>query len=139
MPSLHHAIRAAFDFLLERGYSLIESPGGMGGTVAYRSPTLWITIEWDRQWSWTTFTFVRSGPEPLSWVEVRSLLGSATDEGKHAGIIVSRPVEELSAFVKEHIERIEQLVEPDEWPRTEDVIRQILARRASRSRTHRFH
>jgi hypothetical protein len=136
MTSLHHDIRSAFDFLLERGYSLIESPGGMGGTVAYRSPALWISIEWDRLWPWMTFTFVRSGPEPLSWTEVNSLLRT-TPDGTNSQLPASPSVQELSAFVKENIQSIERLVQTDEWPRTERCIRDALARRYSQRRTHR--
>ena len=45
MPATASRIHEEFDFLLDRGYVLAaESYAGMAGTIAYRSPLLWLSL-----------------------------------------------------------------------------------------------
>jgi hypothetical protein len=101
-------IRETFAFLTqERGYRLIaDSDAGMGGSLAYRSPELWITVEWDRSDRWLEFSPTRSAVK-VDWDLVDHLLrGAPHYEG--AGVPMrTAPVPELAAFVRAHLIEIE--------------------------------
>lgn len=49
MSSLSERVKEAFAFLASKGYAIVsETDEGMGGGVTYRSPDVWIEIDWDR-------------------------------------------------------------------------------------------
>ena len=101
MPATAHQIRAAFDSLLSRDYVLAaESDAGMAGTIAYRSPHLWLSFEWDRSDPWLTITFKDVGPNPVMWTEVDRVFGGKAHPEYDPNTLPEAPVPRLLAFVQ---------------------------------------
>ena len=106
--SLSERIREAFAFLTEsHGYRLVvvSDAGYMGGTVAYRSDDLWITVAWDRSDPWLEFSptglYVK-----VNWQCFELLRrGGLREVVGMPAACASAP--ELAAYVHEHIGEIE--------------------------------
>ena len=103
------AVRDAFAFLQEaHNYRLIvDSDAGMGGSLGYRSPELWITVHWDRDDPWLEFS-PTDIDDRFDWDVVEHLLrGAEHYQGKGVPVRTA-PVPELAAFLRQHLAEIER-------------------------------
>lgn len=107
-PSIADRIRTAFQFLLETGrYRLIAESEGMGGEIAYRSPDLWIAIQWDRSLPWIEFSPTHHSFGRFDWILVELLLANADHfEGDALTAEVAEP-EALAAWLRPRLAEIE--------------------------------
>jgi hypothetical protein len=77
-PSVFDRIRSSFRFLLETGrYRLVAESEGMGGAITYRSPELWVAVEWDRSLPWLDFSPTHESVGRFDWTLVDLLLNEA--------------------------------------------------------------
>lgn len=114
MPATAERIRKAFDFLLQRGYTLaVESDAGMAGTIAYRSPLLWISLEWERSNPWLSVTLTRTAPNSFSWPLIDRVLSGKLHPEYPLNSLAEAPVERLATWVRENLDELERhLVAP---------------------------
>jgi hypothetical protein len=127
-------IRAEFEFLTSRGYEVaVESDVGMAGTVAYRSPLLWIVFEWDRSDPWLSFTLTGMPPNSISWRAIEYLLNGAS-AAEHDSLTsafadcAGAPVERLGAFVRANLDELERRLVP---PYRAEIVEQLRTMQAN--------
>src|SRR4029077_5816270 len=95
-----------------RGYKLAaESDGGMAGTIAYRSPRLWLSFEWDRSNPWLTFTFTDVGPAAVMWTNVDRALNGHAHSQYGPNTHPEAPIPALVAFLEEMLPELEARLE----------------------------
>ena len=103
-------VREAFDFLVDlHGYRLIVCSTGMGGTVAYRSELLWISLEWDRSAPWLEVAPSRSGIQAFGQATLAWLLSGADFDQFRGESARFASLEELATFVRENLHATEAL------------------------------
>lgn len=111
MFSTSERIRAEFDFFLARGYTIAaESDVAMAGSVIYRSPLLWIALDWERGDPALSFTLTETTPNSIPWPIVdRVLNGNPHSEFNRGYFLESGvgPISQLSQFARENIDRLE--------------------------------
>lgn len=115
MFSTTETIHTAFDFLLARGYAVVaESDGAMAGTVAYRSPLLWISLEWERGNPTLSFTLTRTTPNSFAWTLVDRVLNGELHLEFAPNVVPSAPVAELATFLRANLDELERRLSPPE-------------------------
>ena len=113
------AVRAAFAFLpAEHGYRLMaDSDAGLGGSLAYRSPDLWITVHWDRSDPWLEFSPTNLDAR-FDWDLVEHLLRGAECYEGVALPVRTAPAPDLAAFLRQHLPEIERRFQDSARPET---------------------
>lgn len=123
-------IYEAFGFLTDRGYRLIaDSPGGMGGSVTYRSAGLWIAVEWDRSEPWIEFAPTHASVGRVHWEVVDHLLRGAEHWEHGTAAARTAPAVELAAWLHERLANIEALFRMPELEQTNKQIQAVLTER----------
>lgn len=84
----------------------------MAGSVAYRSPTLWISLEWDRGDPWLSFTLTHMTPNSFLWPLVDHVLTGRSHPEYRPGMLPEAPILELAAFVRDNLDELETRVSP---------------------------
>jgi hypothetical protein len=126
-------IKAQFAFLLERGFVLTsESDAGFAGSITYRSPDLWIAVEWDRSHPWLRFSPTHSWSEFVEWSVLDHVLRGRTGFECDTTFIQTAPTEVLVAFVQEHLPAILARFDRSNWPATLEAILRIESDRRRR-------
>jgi len=105
-------IRAEFDFLLARGYTVVaESDAGRVGSIAYRSRLLWIGLDWqDYDDLALSFTLTGTTPNSIPWPIVDRVLNGNPHLEFNRGYFPESgagPIAQLSQFVRENIDKLE--------------------------------
>jgi hypothetical protein len=128
-------ISEAFAFLAEAGYRLVSDSGlGMGTTVTYRSPALWIAVNSDRGDTWVEVTPTGQPDDPYTEGLLHELLaGHATYEAEHP-LTRRRSVEEAAAFVREHLGELEIRFRPERLAETRQQLAALRDARTAKTR-----
>jgi hypothetical protein len=128
-------IREAFAFLIEAGYRLVSESGlGMGVTVTYRSPALWIAVNADRGDAWVEVTPTGQPDDPVTDDVLRELVaGHTTYEAKYP-LGRAQSVEETAAFVREHVDELERRFGPEYLAVTRKGLAALCAARAAKTK-----
>ena len=122
-------LRAAFDFLLARGYVVAAESDGIGGTVAYRSKQLWLSFQWDRWDPWLTFTVIKLGPHDFYWTDVDFVLNGKRHPEFAPNRLPEAPIPTLVAFVDANLARLEEALSAPNGSDVEKALRDLEAAR----------
>jgi len=99
----------------------------MAGTVAYRSPLLWLSLEWDRSDPWLSFTISSIGPHAFFWTAVDHLLNGTTHPEYGPNTLPEAPIAQLGAFVRDNLDELERRLSPPHRHEFEARFRAIAA------------
>ena len=123
--STTEVMRETFAFLIEAGYRLVSESGvGMGVTVTYRSPALWIAVNADRGDVWADVTPADGFDDPY---DDRLLAGLLAGHDAFVGPDPStylRSIDECAAFVRANLAELERRFTPEH---REDTRRRLAA------------
>src|SRR5581483_2378618 len=129
-PSISERIHEAFAFLEARGYRLIaESAEAMGGSINYRSPHLWVAIDWDRSEPWLEFAPTHSSIGRVDWELVDHVLRGAKHWEFGMSPRKTASAEALAAWLRTRIEEIEMRFREPELAATSARLQAILGER----------
>ena len=124
-------IREAFAFLIDdAGYQLVSASGlGMGVTVTYRSPTLWISVHDDRGDAWAEVTPSDAADDPYDDRLLAELLAGHERYTADHPPTASRGVGECAAFLRANLGELERRFGAE---RRDETRRRLAALRTSR-------
>jgi hypothetical protein len=131
--SATETIREAFAFLTnDCGYRLVSESGlGMGVTVTYRSPALWVAVNADRGDAWVEVTPARSADDPYDDRLLAELLAGHEQYIADCSPAELRGVSECAAFLRANLAELERRFSPE---RRDETRRRLATLRASRAK-----
>ena len=142
MSAFNDRIKSAFAFLVDQGYRLVAESGDgpFGGAITYRSPELWIAIEWDRGDVHLEFAPTESWSGSVPWDNVDHLLRSIPRFEREPPLLRGAEIEELATFTRQHLSEIERRFAREQRAATEaflSALEQDRRRRADAYWNHR--
>lgn len=144
MSAFNDRIKTAFGFLPARGYQLVAESGSgpFGGAITYRSPELWVALEWDRGDVHLEFAPTYSWSGRVPWDNVDHLLRDVPRFDREPPLLRGAEIEELATFTRENLTEIERRFAPEQRAATEaflSALEQDRRRRADAYWHHRAH
>jgi hypothetical protein len=130
----------AFSFLTERGYSIVsEQDEGLFGEIEYRSPEVWVVINWDLRDRTMDLAFAsthRTWFGRVSWDAFDHLLRGAERFEPEPPFYRNAPLGELVEFVRRNLREIERRLSNDQREATVAFLARLEADRVQRARAY---
>ena len=134
MMRLSDRIVHAFEFLIARGYKLVSRhDAAMGGDVTFRSDSLWIAIEWDRDESPTlAIAPTQQSFGRVPWDNVDHLIRGVARYECEPPLLRTATLGELADFIRRHVAEIETRFSPPQRADTDRFLQELEADRSRR-------